>query len=672
MKQFLIGEKIRGRDSEYLIVDFVGEGGMAQVYKAVDTDTGEVVAIKVLERGRGDKSDLYKREFLVLRGLMHQYIIKLYDMVEWDKYVFVVMEFLPGGSLKDKIKSSDRNRLLAKLLADVVKVGAALDYAHAFGVIHRDVKPSNVLYDADAEPRLTDFGIAVSMFTGVVTGKYAGTPAYMSPEQIRGEPLDPRTDIYQLGLMLFEVMTGRLPFDPDNSQAFVRWMDKGLTYEPSKVFGTPPEFDPLFEKALAVSREDRYRRARDFAVDIIAAARRAGIPIDSHLKGLSELDRWRAGVRILTRPQDAVVYVDDMFLGFSPVDAEGMFPGPHRIEIKMPMFEMAVDDIWLEPESFHSYEYTLKPSKRKVSLLRSASDVRAVGVTGAGIWVLGEGNLSLYDIDTGEGRISFSLPNEEARLHSVGMRKIVAVMPRVVWEVSYDGQSVEEYPLSALTFSTGGRAGAMVSDVKDTYIFGVSGTYRIPVGNVVAADVGYDVAALATSTGVFVYSGDRLLWEREFSVPTQRLYLLSESGYLLRLTRTSWELLALSTGEVKAVFEGPIDDPVAVLDIWGKARAIGKKETVLFTLEEYPSVSEKRRYPVSGWVLHSPVFPWGPLIVTHTGWVYGFYADDGESIRLGRLLSGLFQRLDAAFACGHYIVGVSGKRLGVLNLYSVL
>jgi hypothetical protein len=672
LKHLLIGEKIRGRDSEYLIVEFVGEGGMAHVYKAVDTDTGEIVAIKVLERGREDKSDLYKREFLVLRGLMHQYIIKLYDMVEWDRYVFVIMEFLPGGSLKDKIKAGADVSHLAKLVADVVKVGAALDYAHAFGVIHRDVKPSNVLYDSDTEPRLTDFGIAVSMFTGTVSGKYAGTPAYMSPEQIRGEPLDPRTDIYQLGLMLFEVMTGRLPFDPDNSQAFVRWIDKGLNYEPSKVFGLPKEFDAIFERALAVSREDRYRRARDFAVDVIAASRKAGIPIDSYLKGLSELDRWISGIRVITRPSDAVVHVDGMLLGFSPVDAEGVFPGPHRVEVKMPMFETATEDIWLEPESFQSYEYTLAPAKKKIVTFHSASDVKSVGITAAGVWVLGGGSLTLYELDSGRGEVSFSLPDGEAQLYTVGMRKVISVMPQVVWEIAYDGQSVEEHPLSDLKFSTSGRGGTVVSDGKLTYVFGTSGTYRLSIGDVVAADVGYDVAVLATPDKVLAYSGDRLLWERTYQMATKRLYLLPESGYILRLTRSSWELLLLSSGEVVAVFESLLDEPKVVFDIWGKARAIAEDATVVFTLEEYPSFSEKRRYPVSGWVLHSSAFPWGPIIVNHSGWVYGFYADDNEVIKLAKISTGLFQRLDAAFSSNHYVIGVSGKRISVLNLYSVL
>ena len=390
-----IGDRIRGRDTTYLIVDFIGEGGMAQVFKAVETDSGLSVAVKIMKRENYESAETYRREFVVLRGLMHPYIVKLYDFIDTPEYVYVVMEYLPGGSMKEKIGREDT----IHLIEDIVKVAFGIDYAHANGVIHRDIKPANVLYDTEDEPRITDFGIAISMFSHTVKGRYAGTPAYMAPEQIKGEPLDPRTDIYQLGLMLYEVMTGHLPFEPDNSQEFMQWLEKGLTHEPSLYEENIPfPFDRVFIKSLSATRDNRYSRALDFAVEVINACMRSGWNISDDVMRLFKDVMSRLVINV--EPEDSVIYIDDAHVGTAPVVMDSIFPGSKRLSVRRPMFREIDVDIWLEPAETTYLDYEMEPDGRKrVGPIRLIKPVECALATAYQLFVVSKGIVAKISLD---------------------------------------------------------------------------------------------------------------------------------------------------------------------------------------------------------------------------------------------------------------------------------
>src|SRR6266849_4645027 len=203
----------------YRIIAQIGQGGMAVVYKAYQPAMERYVALKILPRQLAESPEFtgrFHQEARTIAHLEHAHILPVHDYGESDGYTYLAMRFVEAGTLKDRLQAGplapdEIDRCFAQL-AD------ALDYAHAQGVVHRDLKPSNVLLDARGNLFLTDFGIAKlleadSRFTG--SGAMMGTPAYMSPEQAQGLRIDQRTDIYSLGIMLYEMVTERLPFEAD-------------------------------------------------------------------------------------------------------------------------------------------------------------------------------------------------------------------------------------------------------------------------------------------------------------------------------------------------------------------------------------------------------------------------------------------------------------------------
>jgi serine/threonine protein kinase len=212
----LIGQSL-GR---YHILEQLGMGGMATVYKAYDTRLETDVAVKVIRTENLSKGVLdralkrFEREAKVLARLTHPNIVKVTDYGEYQGQPYLVMPYLVGGTLKDKMGHPMPWRTVARLLTPIAR---ALEYAHHEGMIHRDVKPSNILITGSDEPMLTDFGIAkiideetIVELTG--TNTTMGTPEYMAPEQVTSKYVDQRADIYSLGVVFYEMVTGRRPF----------------------------------------------------------------------------------------------------------------------------------------------------------------------------------------------------------------------------------------------------------------------------------------------------------------------------------------------------------------------------------------------------------------------------------------------------------------------------
>jgi hypothetical protein len=251
---------------------------MAAVYKAYQPNVERHVALKVLPRQYADDPNFvrrFKREAKVIAGLEHPGILPVHDYGEADGYTYMVMRLVEGGSLAGLLRGDPLP--LSEVCRVVAQIAAALDYAHSKGVVHRDVKPGNVLLDAQGNCLLTDFGIArVLEATGryTITGAFIGTPAYASPEQALGRDLDWRSDIYSLGVILYEMVTGRPPFQADTPMAVImKHIHDPLPMPRSVNPDVPEAVQRVVLKALAKAPEDRYQSAADMARALSAAAK---------------------------------------------------------------------------------------------------------------------------------------------------------------------------------------------------------------------------------------------------------------------------------------------------------------------------------------------------------------------------------------------------------------
>ncbi len=266
----IIGQSL-GR---YHIIEQLGEGGMATVYKAYDTRLERDVAVKVIRVDQFAPAVLehvlkrFEREAKALARLTHPNIVHINDYGEQDGIPYLVMDFLPGGTLKPRLGRPIPWQEAARLL---VPVADALGYAHEHGIIHRDVKPSNILLTDKGQPMLTDFGIAKILETEgeqtlTGTGVGIGTPEYMAPEQISSKNVDQRADIYALGIVFFEMLTGRRPFEADTPLAvLVKQANEPLPRPRQFCPDLPESVERVLFKALAKQPQDRYQSMDEFS-----------------------------------------------------------------------------------------------------------------------------------------------------------------------------------------------------------------------------------------------------------------------------------------------------------------------------------------------------------------------------------------------------------------------
>ncbi|MBL8118837.1 MAG: serine/threonine protein kinase, partial [Anaerolineae bacterium] len=259
MTDDLIGKQIGG----YEIQDVIGKGGMATVYKAHQVSMNRTVAVKVLpEQYINDDTYLqrFNQEVAIVAKLEHRNIVPVHDYGEYNGRPYIVMRYMAGGSVDDKLRDGPLE--VEHIVNIIEQIAPALDYAHGKNVLHRDLKPSNVLLDDDGGAYLTDFGIARVLgeqaASGITTQGVVGTPSYMSPEQAQGLPLDGRSDIYALGVMLFELATGRRPFEGDTPYGIAVMHvttppPSPRTYNPALSFA----IEEVIYKTLRKKREER-------------------------------------------------------------------------------------------------------------------------------------------------------------------------------------------------------------------------------------------------------------------------------------------------------------------------------------------------------------------------------------------------------------------------------
>jgi serine/threonine protein kinase len=241
----------------------IGYGGMGEIFRAEDEELGRTVAIKLLaERYARDESlrARFTREALAAARLSgEQGTVTIFDVGEWHGRPFIVMEFLGGGSLEDRLRGGAPP--VDDALTWIDQAAAALDAAHRRGVVHRDVKPGNLLLDLDGDVRVADFGIAsaAGLHSLTLTGTVLGTAGYLAPEQARGDRATPASDRYALAVVAYELLTGRRPFESDSPTA------EAAAHVQAGVPSISPQLDPVFRRALAKDPRDRFETASDFA-----------------------------------------------------------------------------------------------------------------------------------------------------------------------------------------------------------------------------------------------------------------------------------------------------------------------------------------------------------------------------------------------------------------------
>lgn len=255
----------------YKIINELGLGGMAVVYRGIDTMLDRNVAVKILLPEVSNKEKLLKRfsrEAKTLASLSHSNIVKVLDYGEFEATPYLVLEFISGGTLSSRMGKPIHYAEAATILAPIAR---ALTYAHQQKIVHRDIKPANILLNETGQAMLSDFGILKLMdleeshgLTG--TGKITGTPAYMSPEQIRGKEIDGRSDIYSLGIVFFEMVTGRKPYTANTPiELSMQHLHDPIPKAKQFVRDLPSDVDQVFVKAMAKNPEERFQSMNAFA-----------------------------------------------------------------------------------------------------------------------------------------------------------------------------------------------------------------------------------------------------------------------------------------------------------------------------------------------------------------------------------------------------------------------
>ena len=261
---------------KYKIIEVLGKGAMGIVYKAQDPDIERFVAIKTIRFDKVDEPtdqtemmQRFMREAQAVGKLEHSNIVTIYDVGREEDLTYIVMQYVDGYSLQ-KVNESGKRPALPEIVRLMSSVGNALDFAHKEGVVHRDMKPGNILIDKNGNPFIVDFGVArVGMSTMTSTGTIIGTPSYMAPEQVMGQQVDNRADIFSLGVILYELITGRRPFEGEHITTVAY---KIIHEEPPHLQeikqDIPEDFEMIVHKALAKNPDERYQTCREFCRDL--------------------------------------------------------------------------------------------------------------------------------------------------------------------------------------------------------------------------------------------------------------------------------------------------------------------------------------------------------------------------------------------------------------------
>ena len=252
----------------YTVVHIIGQGGQAQVFLAEREHDGLRVALKVLNRKLRDDPvflERFVREYKLVASLNSNYVARIYDQGFSGDFPYIAMEFLPSGTLAARIREGLSARAALRIASQIAQ---ALDAIHSHGIVHRDLKPANILFRADGRPVIVDFGLARDMrinSTLTVAGQFLATPRYMSPEQCLGNSVDARSDLYSLGAMLYEMMTGNKIYDHAHSADVIAMHVQAPV---PQLTGMLSVHQPLLDRLLAKNPEDRCQSAAEVIAEI--------------------------------------------------------------------------------------------------------------------------------------------------------------------------------------------------------------------------------------------------------------------------------------------------------------------------------------------------------------------------------------------------------------------
>ncbi len=274
MNNTWIGKSIGGR---YHIEELLGQGGMSAVYKATDPNLKRVVAVKMIHAHLSSDAGFvarFEEEATAVAKLRHPNIVQVYDYDHDDQVYYMVLEFVPGETLQEHLKrlnESDRKLPIKEALKYAQDISNAADYAHHRGMIHRDIKPANVMLSVQGDAILMDFGIAkiIGGQRHTATGAVVGTAMYMSPEQIKGEQPDRRTDIYSLGVMLYEMVSGHPPYEANSAMTLMMMHVNDPIPDVRQLNPeVPSDLVAVINKALAKNPGERYQTAAELSADL--------------------------------------------------------------------------------------------------------------------------------------------------------------------------------------------------------------------------------------------------------------------------------------------------------------------------------------------------------------------------------------------------------------------
>ena len=321
----------------YRIRGVLGKGAMGLVYDGLDPTLDRRVAIKTILTSTLDEATAkhyamrFMREVRAVARLNHANIVQVYDYGTQDALAYIVMEYIAGKELKDYFDAGAQPFSLKDVMRMMGELLDALDFAHEAGVIHRDVKPANVMVEASGRVKLTDFGVAritdpdADLGEATRAGAMIGTPSYMSPEQVQGQPIDRRTDVFSAGILFYQLLTGRKPFE-GTGWALAKKIIQDDPVPASTLVQIPPDLDRVIARALAKSLDYRYPTARAFAEALRRVAEgkppedpEATVPIPSatapapaagaRRSSEAELEFWNE-VKDSDDPEDIKLYIE--------------------------------------------------------------------------------------------------------------------------------------------------------------------------------------------------------------------------------------------------------------------------------------------------------------------------------------------------------------------------
>lgn len=393
----------------YKIIKELGKGGMGSVYLAEDTRNGEKVAIKLIHPIyflEPESLERFKEESVLIASLSHPNIIKVIEMGEEEGQPYVVMEYMDGGSISNLLNYGPIP--IPQVYSILTSVFRGMYYSHSRGIFHADLKTSNILFKSNGEVKISDFGLGSLVLS---SSEATGTPAYMAPEFIMERKVDDRSDIYSLGVVLYEMVTGRLPFKGESAYEVLQKHLKEIPAKPSKfVPDIPPLLENIILKAIHKNNTNRYQNIKEFVQDV------------EDLISSQRVEPFSPGttIHIQSKPSGAEVYLDEVFKGLTPIKIVGNYEGKSRLILKKSRYlneEMIID---YSPFKKIDLNFTLKseglPFYKTDLKIEPITSVSAIGDS----LFVGTRSKELLELDTLTGNITVNLPLGKEVVGSIG------------------------------------------------------------------------------------------------------------------------------------------------------------------------------------------------------------------------------------------------------------